>query len=221
MSSMRSLRTIAILLLFAATALGQNDVHKIAGRVDQHYNHIETLQVSFNETYRGAGVIRNESGTLLLKKPGKMRWDYLQPRQKLFLSDGKTAWFYVPGEQQVRKASVKTLDDFRSPLRYLLGKTKLEKEFDGLSLAPDAKPLDPGNVVLRGVPKSMADRINQVLLEVTPDSRLRRIVIEEGDGSTTEFQFTGERTNAPLADTQFRFTPPPGVEIIEATDITQ
>jgi len=210
-----------MLLLTTSFIFAQNDVHKIADRVDQHYNHVETLQVSFSETYRGAGISRNETGTLELKKPGKMRWDYRQPRPKLFLSDGKTAWFYVPGEQQVRKAPVKALDDLRSPLRYLLGKTKLEKEFNGLSLAPDVKPLESADVVLRGVPKSMADRVNQVLLEITPDSRLRRIVIEEADGSTTEFQFTDEKTNAPLADSRFKFNPPPGVETVEATEITQ
>jgi outer membrane lipoprotein carrier protein len=215
------MRITALVLLLTAATFGQNDVHKIADRIDQHYNHIESLQVNFDETYRGAGVNRSETGTLLLKKPGKMRWDYRQPRPKLFLSDGKTAWFYVPGEQQVRKAPVKTLDDFRSPLRYLLGKTKLEKEFDGLSLAPDVKPIEAGNVVLRGMPKSMADRVNQVLLEITPDSRLRRIVIEEADGSTTEFQFSSEKINTPVADSQFKFRPPLGVEIVEATDITQ
>jgi outer membrane lipoprotein carrier protein len=209
------------LILFAASAYAQSDVHAIADRLDKHYNHIDTLQVNFNETYRGAGVNRSETGTLLLKKPGKMRWDYRQPRLKLFLSDGRTAWFYVPGEQQVRKAPVKALDDLRSPLRYLLGKTKLEKEFDGLSLAPDVKPSEAGNVVLRGVPKSMADRVNQVLLEVTPDSRLRRIVIEEADGSITEFQFSDEKINLALADSQFKFSPPPGVETVEATEITQ
>ena len=215
------MRFTALMLLLSSIAFAQTDVHKIADRIDQHYNHIETLQVNFTESYRGAGVNRSEAGTLLLKKPGKMRWDYRQPRPKLFLSDGKTAWFYVPGEQQVRKASVKALDDLRSPLRYLLGKTKLEKEFDGLSLASDAKPLDSGDLVLRGIPKSMADRVNQVLLEVTPDSRLRRIVIEEADGAITEFQFSDEKTNTPLSDAQFKFTPPPGTEIVEATEITQ
>ena len=217
---MRLLRSIVVLFI-ACTAFGQSDVHKLADRLDAHYNHIQTLQVDFAETYRGAGITRDESGTLLLKKPGKMRWDYQQPRPKLFLTDGKTAWFYVPGEQQVRKAPVKKLDDLRSPLRYLLGKTKLEKEFDGLSLAPDAKPIDEGNIVLRGVPKSMAGRVTQVLLEITPDSRLRRILIEEEDGSATEFRFSNEKTNTVLADAKFRFTPPAGVETIEATEITQ
>ncbi len=218
---MRSLWAVALFIFSAAVVFAQTDVHKIADRVDAHYNHIETLQVDFKESYRGAGIDRDESGMLELKKPGRMRWDYRQPRPKLFVSDGKTAWFYVPGEQQVRKTPVKNLDDLRSPLRYLLGKTKLEKEFEALSVAPDAKPLDAGDVVLRGVPKSMADRVNQVLLEVTPDSRLRRIVIEESDGSTTEFQFSNEKTNVALADAKFKFVPPPGVETIDASEISQ
>jgi outer membrane lipoprotein carrier protein len=218
---MRPLGIIAVVLFCTVASFGQADVHKIADRLDEHYNHIDTLQVSFTENYRGAGIQREEAGTLELKKPGKMRWDYLQPRPKLFLSDGRTAWFYVPGEQQVRKAPVKKLDDLRSPLRYLLGKTKLEKEFTGLSLAPDVKPLDAGNVVLRGIPKSMTNRINQVLLEVTADSRLRRILIEEADGSTTEFQFANEKTNVSLSDARFKFAPPAGVETVEATEISQ
>ena len=218
---MRVGRIIPCIVLLAACAWGQADVHKITGRADTFYNHIQTLQVNFTETYRGAGMQRVESGTLELKKPGKMRWDYEQPQKKLFVSDGHTAWFYVPGEQQVRKAPVKKLDDLRSPLQYLLGKTKLEKEFQNLSLAPDAKPSQPGDVVLRGVPKSMADRVSQVLLEITPEGHFRRIAIDELDGSTTEFLFSNEKTNAVLPDSRFKFVPPPGVETVEATGIAE
>ena len=147
--------------------MSQTDVHALAGKVDQRYDHMHTLEAQFTETYKGAGMSRTESGTLLLKKPGRMRWDYDQPHPKLFLTDGSTAWFYVPGERQARRTPVKQLEDLRSPLRYLLGKTKLEKELDGLSLAPDVKPLNPGDVVLRGVPKGMRERVAQTLLEVT------------------------------------------------------
>lgn len=201
--------------------MAQSDVHKIAAGVDRRYNDLQTLQAEFVETYRGAGATRTEAGTLYLKKPGKMRWEYREPRPKLFLSDGKTAWFYVPGEQQVRKAPVKKLDDLRSPIRYLLGKSKLEKEFDGLSLAPGVKRVETGDVVLRGVPKGMEDRVTQVLLEVTPDSLLRRISIEEADGSTTEFIFRDQKEDVAISDSRFRFTPPPGVETVEATELSQ
>ena len=192
---------------------------EIAAKVDQHYNHLQTLEADFVETYQGAGVSRTESGVLWLKRPGKMLWDYRQPRAKLFVTDGKTAWFYVPGEQQARKAPVKDLEDLSSPLRYLLGKTKLEKEFAGLSLASDMAPEKPGNSVLRGVPRGMEDRVSSVLLEVGPEGEIERILVHEVDGSSTEYRFTSLRENQPIADQKFRFSPPPGVETIEARDV--
>ncbi len=216
--NMRSV--FALLLLVSSVAVGQ-DVHKLAESVDRRYNNLRSLKTEFTETYRGPGVVRTESGTLWLKRPGKMRWDYRQPRPKLFLSDGRTAWFYVPGEQQARKAPIKKLEDFRSPIRYLLGKTKLEKEFANLSFAPDIKPLEAGDVVLRGVPKGMEDRVSQVLLEITPDSHIRRILVEEADGSLTDFHFTGAKENVDISDSRFKFTPPPGVETVEATELAQ
>jgi outer membrane lipoprotein carrier protein len=191
------------------------DVHAVAQAVDERYNHLHTLQAEFTEVYRGAGMERTESGTLWLKKPGKMRWEYRSPRDKLFLSDGKDAWFYVAGERQVRRTAVKKLDDLRSPLAFLLGKTKLEKELQGLSLAPDVTPLAAGDVVLRGVPKSLADRVSQVLLEITPDHWIGRILIEEVDGSVTEYRFSSYRENVDVPDQRFQFVVPDGVEVIE------
>jgi len=210
-------RIILVLLVACSAAVGspEPDVHSIARNVDNRYNHILTLQAEFTELYRGAGMERRESGTLWLKKPGKMRWEYRSPREKLFVSDGKNAWFYLPGDRQVRKAPVRKLDDLRSPLRLLLGKTKLEKELQGLSLASDVTASAAGNVMLRGIPKGMADRASEVLLEITPESQIARIVIEEVDGSVTEYRFDQQRENVEASDQQFRFTPPAGVEMVE------
>ena len=158
---------------------------------------------------------RTESGTLWLKKPGKMRWQYRSPREKLFVSDGKDAWFYVPGEPQVRRTPVRQLDDLRSPLAFLLGKTKLEKELSGLSLATDVAPLTAGNVVLRGLPTAMADQVSQVLIEVTPASWIDRIILEGTDGSSTEFRFEHQTEDGKIDDQSFRFAAPPGVEVID------
>jgi outer membrane lipoprotein carrier protein len=214
---------LKLVIPFLATAIAVAspvpDVHSIAQAVDEHYDHLHTLQAEFTEIYRGAGMERTESGTLWLKKPGKMRWEYRSPKDKLFLSDGKDAWFYVPGERQARRTAVKKLDDLRSPLAFLLGKTKLEKELQGLSLVrdpdPDVVPLATGNVVLRGVPKSLADRVSHVLLEITPDHWIGRIVIDEVDGSVTEYRFSSQRENVTIPDRQFQFTAPAGVEVIE------
>ncbi len=211
-----------ILVLFPLTLLGQSrqdDLTQLTDKLDKHYNHLQSMRSHFTEEYHGAGMSRSESGMLYLKKPGKMRWDYDQPRKKLFLSDGKTAWFYVPGEQQARKAPVSKLDDIRSPLRFLLGKTKLRKEFNELGIAPNIKPQVAGDVVLRGSPKGMEDRVSLVILEVTPEGRIDRIEIEEVDGALTDFLFTDAAENVPVADSLFRFTAPAGVEVVEGTDL--
>jgi outer membrane lipoprotein carrier protein len=204
-----------VLVLLQTGAAAAPDVHAVAQAVDEHYNHLRSLQAEFTEMYQGAGMDRTESGTLWLKKPGKMRWEYRSPKDKLFLSDGRNAWFYLPGEKQARKTPVKKLEDLRSPLGLLLGKTRLEKELHGLGFAPDHTPLVPGDLVLRGVPRALADRVNQIWLEITPENRIRRIQIEEADGSTTEYRFTGQKENVELSDDRFRFTPPAGVETME------
>src|SRR5215468_7855088 len=174
----------AVLTLICLSSSAQQvDVKRLAVQVDDHYNQLKSFKSAFTEVYQGPGISRTESGTLWLKKPGRMRWEYHVPREKLFLINSDHAYFYVTGERQARKTPVKSLDDIRSPLRYLLGKTKLEKELEGLSFAPDLAPLQPGDVVLRGVPKALGDRVNQVLLEITPKHEIYRIVIEQADGA--------------------------------------
>ena len=214
---MRSLTTsvITLLLSLAAASAQGADVKAIASAVDAHYNHLRTLQAEFTELYRGSGMERTESGTLWLKKPGKMRWEYRSPKEKLFVSDGKTAWFYVPEDRQARKSSAKKLEDLRSPLAFLLGKTKLEKELRGLSLAPDIEPLASGDVVLRGVPKGLEDQISEIVLEVTPDNRIARLIMREVDGASTEYRFSDQQEDVNIQDARFGFKPPAETEIVE------
>ena len=203
-----------LLVLLSPGARAQ-DIRQTARAVDDHYNRLRTLQTEFTEIYRGNGMDRQESGTLWLKKPRKMRWEYRSPREKLFVSNGEVVWFYLPSERQLRKTSFKKLDDLRSPLAFLLGKTKLENELQGLSKVVDEAPLNPGNQLLRGVPKAMADTISDVLLEISPSSQIVRIVLTEVDGSSTEFRFSNPVENQDVSDSRFQFTPPPGVETVE------
>jgi len=205
--------TLAPMVLMAAGA--SVDVRTLAASVDAHYNRLHTLQAQFTELYRGSGMERTETGTLWLKKPGKMRWEYRSPREKLFVSDGKEAWFYVPADRQARKTDAKKLEDVRSPLAFLLGKTKLEKELQGLSLAPDIEPLQPGDVVLRGVPQALADRVGEILLEITPEHQIARIILQDVEGSATEYRFTEQKEDVAIGDTRFGFKPSQGTETVE------
>jgi len=206
---------LGVLVLAGPLTMRAQDIRPTARAVDEHYNHLRSLQTDFTEIYRGDGAERTETGTLWLKKPRKMRWEYRSPKEKLFVSDGKVVWFYLPAEKQLRKTEFRKLDDLRSPIAFLLGKTKLENELTGLSKVADQAPMNPANTLLRGIPKAMADRISEVLLEVTPSNQLARIVFTGVDGASTEFRFASPKEDLEISDRQFQFTPPPGVETVE------
>jgi len=188
----------------------------LAQRVDRHYNQLHSLRAGFTESYEGLGIQRAESGTLLLLKPGRMRWEYSAPTGKLFLLDGKYAWFYSRGDSQVQRIPAKELDDLRSPLRFLLGHTQLEKELSNLTLAGAPN----GCYTLTGQPKGPEDspdkRVSRVTLTVTAGGVIAGIEIEEADGALTRFTFTGEAPDAPVPADAFHFTPPPGVPVVDA-----
>jgi outer membrane lipoprotein carrier protein len=196
-------------------ALALPSVQETAKAVDEHYNRVVSLQADFTEIYQGSGIERTESGQLWLKKQGKMRWQYRSPEVKLFIGDGRNAWLYLPAERQVRKSSLKKLEDLRSPLAFLLGKLKLEKELADLSFAPGMAAWMAEDVVLRGVPRGQEDRVREVDIEITPDDRIVRILLEGQDESTTEYRFSHQRENVEIPDRWFEFRPEAGTEVIE------
>ena len=153
------------------------------------------------------GEDRSESGTLTLKKPGRMRWAYDTPRGKLFLLDGTSAIFYTPGDPQAQRLPAKQLDDLRSPLRFLLGHTELAKELDHLTLT-----VVNGGYTLSGVPKGMQQRLHALALTVDTSGQIHSLRLEEIDGATTTFTFTDLHENVPTRDSDFIFSarPPRG-----------
>jgi outer membrane lipoprotein carrier protein len=204
---------LALPLLSVPPAQAQQPtVHELAERVNRHYNQLHSLKAQFTENYEGMGRMRTESGTLLLLKPGRMRWDYTKPAGKLFLLDGNYAWFYSKGDPQVQRIAAKQLDDLRSPLRFLLGRTNLEKELDHLAVTPAAN----GSFTLAGVPHGQEKRVQRLALTVTSDGVITGIEIQETDGAETRFTFADEQPNAAVPPAIFRFTPPAGVPVIDA-----
>ena len=183
--------------------------------VENKYNHLKTLRLHFQQIYRqGAQVIREEQGTLYLRKPGQMRWDYENPEPKLFLTNGKRLTLFVPEEKRVTETELKSSDDLRSPMRFLLGGLHFEKEFEQIQRSPGIAPLDTDDVVIQAVPKQMRDRLEQVVMEISPDYRLRRLILREPGGVQTEFRFGDQADDPPLSPELFRFRPPVGTEVV-------
>lgn len=201
---------LASVLLAPIFAQAQ-DADALLRRVDEHYNRLVSLQARYTERYMGMGLDRTESGTLLLKKPGRMRWSYDQPEGKVFVLDGKFAWFYTPGDAQAQRLPAKQLDDLRSPLRFLLGHTQLKKELGSLAITNDAH-----GIHIAGVPIGMEQRVRRLTLDVTSSGEIQHMKIEEIDGATTEFVFTQVKENIPTREADFVFSPPAGVTVVEA-----
>jgi outer membrane lipoprotein carrier protein len=129
---------------------------------------------------------------------------------KVFVLDGKFAWFYTPGDAQATRVPAKQLDDMRSPLRFLLGHTQLKKELDNLTVA-----VEGSGFRISGVPKGMEQRVKLLTLGVTAAGAIASMRLEEIDGAETEFAFSEMQENVPVRDTDFMFTPPAGVVVVD------
>ena len=205
---MRLMLCLLPVSLFAAAP----DLAPLLKAVESRYNHAQTLKVVFHEAYTGPGQPkRTESGTLLLRKPGRMRWDYSSPLGKLFVSDGKFLWLYTPSNRQVEKMKIKESDDMRAPLAFLLGKLHFDKEFRNI----ESKAIAGGVTLITAEPKTDTLPYTRVEFEVGADTVIRRVQVTGYDQSILEFQFDQEKLNPPLEAKLFEFRMPPGAELVE------
>ncbi len=199
-------RLVWLALLALSTLSADPALDKLLDTVEHRYNSVTTLQVSFEETFSAAGRGRKvESGDLLLKKPGRMRWVYKEPSGKLFVSDGKALFYYNPTTKQAEKMKTKETEDLRAPLAFLLGKLDFQKDFQGL----ESKPTQEG-FIITAQPKTDKLPYRQVVFLVSLQHEIRRLIITGQDNSKIDFAFTNERMNPDIDPKLFRFDLPPG-----------
>jgi outer membrane lipoprotein carrier protein len=178
--------------------------------VETRYNRAQTLEVLFQETYSAPGQPRRaESGKLVLRKPGRMRWDYTNPQGKLFVSDGKWLWLYTPANNQVERMKLKETEDMRAPLAFLLGKLNFAKEFRDIQARPENDA-----TLITAVPASANLPYTKVEFLVGPDRLIRRVKVTGYDHSVIEFRFDQEQLNRPLDAKLFQFKAPPGAQVV-------
>ncbi|MEO6725651.1 MAG: outer membrane lipoprotein chaperone LolA [Blastocatellia bacterium] len=195
-------------------AFGQTaELEQLINGLQAKYNKLSSLSADFTQIYNAPRQkSRRESGHLLLKKPGKMRWDYTAPEAKLFLSDGKWLYEYVAAERHASRSAVKESGDLRAPFAFLLGRGNLRRDFKRIEFSQES-PVRAGNKVLRMVPKRAVD-FKELVIEIEPDSlQLARLTLIESGGARSDFLFSNLRENAPVNDAQFIFKAPAGVEL--------
>jgi outer membrane lipoprotein carrier protein len=187
----------------------------VAGAIQRKYDSVKDFSASFTQTYEG-GVLRRksqESGLVFVKKPGKMRWDYIKPEKKLFVSDGQTMFLYFPNEKQVMKNDVPGQNQATSAVLFLMGKGDIVRDFN-------VRWADGGSDTayrLRLDPKTRQAEYDW--LEIAADRETFRIVglmAADAQGGKSAFAFSNFKENAGLADKMFQFTIPRGTEVISS-----
>jgi outer membrane lipoprotein carrier protein len=220
-----------LLFLLLPAAVG-GDSRSVVKRMESRYRAAKTLEATFLEQYEENGrVLRVASGTAYFRRPGKMRWEYQAPEKNVFLVDGKTAWFYVPGDHTVTRVPVKESMDLRTPLALLAGEMKVSRVCARVWVAPAEKPQNEDDVVLhcalRGeqssAPKSLpagnsaegSESRDAVIFEIVRASGdLVRLVLRARGGIKIEFRFQNWQMNPLISEDLFHFQPPRGVAIV-------
>lgn len=213
-------RQISITVYFALLAsfhlFGAANVDELVQKVEKRYNSAHTLKVRFTEEYRFAGRTRPpESGELVIKKMGKMRWDYSLPKGKLFLSDGKSVILYTSGDNRVEKVPLKSTDDMRAPLAFLLGRLDLKKEFANFEVHAGQSP----DEWLEATARSARTPYSGVRMLIGDNGQMKELEITGRDGSVVDYHFAGERLNVPVPDSLFQFHVPAGAQVVDGVDV--
>ncbi|MCL6481579.1 MAG: outer membrane lipoprotein carrier protein LolA [Firmicutes bacterium] len=224
---MKAPGTFLLALLLGSSAAAQTrEVRELVRAIERHYQTVRTARAIFLERYsEGADTLRVESGTVYFSRPGRMRWEYEAPEEKLFLVDGKQVWFYVPADRTVTRAELDESAQWQTPLALLTRRPEFSRFCGRLELVPadsadpGVRPSETGNPVLRCLPRGNEPAFREVLLEVNRMHQIVRALVREPAGIETEFRFARWEENLPLREVLFHLDVPPGVAIVEQSEV--
>jgi outer membrane lipoprotein carrier protein len=207
------------------------DIKSVISRLESCYRSPKLLKAVFLEQYFENGrLVRSEAGDVYFLRPGKMRWEYAKPEKKVFLVDGKTAWFYVPADHTVTRVPAKKSTDWRTPLALLAGEMKLSRICSRVTQSLSEPPSTAGNVVLSCIPKGTTSKASgpsganaaseppeslEILIEVQPSTgEIAGISVRQPGSTTIDFHFENWEFDPPVPTSWFRFEPPAGTAIV-------
>jgi outer membrane lipoprotein carrier protein len=201
-----SLKTAALVVLglFAgfAHATAADEVEKnLAGLASWSADFTQTIDDGHGK------VVRSAAGKLYLQRPGKFRWDYIEPSEQLVLADGKQIWFY---DKDLAQANVRDMDSTlaNTPASLLSGGGSVSTQFDIKAL-----PAKGGLEWFQLIPKR-ANTDFQLVRIGFDHGELASMFLADKLNQVTQLTFTHPSRNATFAPGLFSFTPPPGVDVI-------
>ena len=213
---MKTFWVSALAVICAATMAAQSsDPVALAAKIQQRYNGIKDLQGDFVQTYEG-GVLRtktSEQGVVAIKRPGRMRFSYTKPEKKEFVSDGNRLYTYLVADKQVIVSPAPGPDQGDIPAMFLAGQSDLARDY-----TPTFNPLPgaaPGLVTLKLVPKKHSEEYESLGVGVDPNSlQIQFLTAVDTQGGRSSFAFSNLKENRGLADKDFEFHIPRGVDVV-------
>ena len=188
---------------------------EVVGQLQKEYERTTVIKAKFAQTLTGPTGKRQASGSVVLKKPGKMRWDYEKPEKKLFVADGTNLWVYEPEDEQAFKQSLSS-SQLPTQVSFLFGRGKLLDDFDVTYL--DGQPYgEPSDLVLKLVPKVATAQYRHLVFVVSPTTHLvKETLLFDQQGGTNHIVFSALEQNPKSGadDSRFAFTPPANTKII-------
>jgi outer membrane lipoprotein carrier protein len=186
----------------------------VARDLQKKYDRVTDFSADFVHSYRG-GVLKQqatERGRMMVKKPGKMRWEYTSPEKKSFVSDGHKMYSYLPKDRQVIVSTVPQ-DQAATPALFLTGKGNITRDY---SVAFDKIPEAPaGSIALRLTPRKREVEYDWLTLVVQPGTLdLLMLITLDPQGGRSAFTFSNLKQNIGLADTLFVFKMPRNVDVV-------
>jgi outer membrane lipoprotein carrier protein len=212
---MTRLLPATLLLMASAAAAGQTrpPAAETAAAVQRKYDGVRDFTADFTHAYEGGVLNRksSERGTVQIKKPGRMRWEYTAPEKKLFVSDGHKVYSHIPADKQVIITSVPPDDQATTAVLFLAGKGSLTRDFT-VKYADGAAD---GLLSLRLDPKQKQSDYDWLVLGVDPKTlQIRSLTAADQQGGRSTFQFSNYRENTGLSDSVFDFKIPKGTDVI-------
>jgi len=189
---------------------------ELAQALQHRYDSIKDFSADFIHQYQG-GVLRKaiaERGHVLIKKPGKMRWEYTTPEKKLFVSDGVRIYSYIPQDKQVIVSPQPREGEASAPALFLAGKGNLTRDFTPSFIAnPKGTPLAARSLKL--IPKTPQPDYEWLVFTVDPATlAIEGLLTKDAQGGESTFIFTNLKENTGLADKEFAFSIPRGVDVV-------
>jgi outer membrane lipoprotein carrier protein len=188
----------------------------VLDRIQQFYEDTEDYQASFKQVYKNKlyNETKKSSGKVYIKRPGKMRWEYKKPNEKLFVSDGKVLWVYEAEANQVFKQELSS-SELPTAITFLMGKGNLKKDFE-YKLIENEKAAKKGLLVIELVPKKATTQYKKLLFMVDEKSSgVKRTIIVDHSGNTNSMRFEKVKTNQGLKSKKFKFKMPKGATLVE------